>query len=260
MKRIILTIAALCTALLATSDLPTSAQSSSGSLRTLDAVVSESVRLPVDGVRGIVVERGGAMLLLVTRNRGLSAPDSSYGATLMRFKPSTGSLESVRAERDGYESGLTHDGEFLWAGGGYIGGEGGLYQLSASSGEILQMFPATGYHPAGLAWDGKHLWQVDADARKLFRVDTEEGRVSRKVRSPGFYPTGLTYDGFHFWSADASTGRLYRHRGSNGRADAVISSEAFLRPDEFISLAWDGGGLWCVSAADSVAVKIELLR
>jgi sugar lactone lactonase YvrE len=239
---------------------PGIAQSSGSSLRTLGAVVTDSLRLPVDGVRGILVESGGDMLLLVTRNRGLSAPDSSYSAVLMRYRPTTGSLETVREERDGFETGLSFDGEFLWSGGGAVGSEGGVFQLDANSGEILQMFPATGYHPAGLSWDGSHLWQIDADARKLYRLDTEEGRVSRKVSSPGFYPTGLTHDGFHFWSADASTGRLYRHRGSNGRVDAVISDEAYMRPGEFVSLAWDGGGIWCVSASNSIAIRIELLR
>jgi sugar lactone lactonase YvrE len=214
----------------------------------------------MDGIRGVYVEAGGKLLLLATQNRGLSAPDSSYQTALMRFTPTTGSVETVRSERDAFESGLTFDGEFLWAGGGAPGGEGGLFQLDARSGEILQTFPPAGYHPAGLSWDGSHLWQVDSDARKFYRLDTEEARVSRKVSSPGFYPTGLTHDGFHFWSADASTGRLYRHRGSNGRVDAVISSEAYMRPGEFISLAWDGGGLWCVSASDRVAIRIELLR
>ncbi|HEX9641532.1 MAG TPA: hypothetical protein VGB13_09485 [Candidatus Krumholzibacteria bacterium] len=236
------------------------AQSSTAALRTLEAVVTDSLRLPVDGIRGVYVEPGGQFLLLATQNRGLSAPDNSYRAALMRYTPSTGSFETIRDERDAFESGLSFDGEFLWSGGGSLGGEGALFQLDASSGEILQMFTAPGYHPAGLSWDGSHLWQVDADARKLYRLDTEEGRVSRKVGSPGFYPTGLTHDGFHFWSADASTGRLYRHRGSNGRVDAVISKEAYMRPGEFISLAWHGGAIWCVSASDRVAIRIELLR
>ena len=125
---------------------------------------------------------------------------------------------------------------------------------------MVGTLPATGYHPGGLAWDGDHLWQVDCDTRQLIRTETEDGKVSRKVNSPGFYPTGLAYDGFHFWSADAATGRIYRLRSTNGRADAVIDAQAFLRPGEFVSLAWGDDQLWIASASHPSIVRMEILR
>lgn len=228
-------------------------------LKTIDAVSTVQLRLPTAGVRGMLFQ-GDSMLLLVSENQGLSAPDSSFAASIVRYWPDTGKTEIVQTERDAFESGLARNDEALWAGGSLIGAAAGIYQLDPRGGEVLQVLPAPGYHPGGLAWDGSYLWQVDADARKLFRIDAEEGRVSRKLPTPGFYPTGLAHDGFHFWCADAATGRLYRLRGTNGRADGVVSEEAYLRPGEFVSLAWDGSALWCVGAADSVARRVELLR
>lgn len=228
-------------------------------LRELDAVASATLRLPTDGVRGLHWS-GDTLWLLATQNRGLSAPDSSYVAHLVRFDTVGGEADTLASEIDGYETGLAFDGEYLWSGGSLIGQREGLFQIDPSTRDITLTLPGSGVHPAGLAWDGTHLWQVDADARKLHRLEPEEGRISRKVPSPAFYPTGLAYDGFHFWCADASTGRLYRLRGHNGRADAVVSSDAFLRPGEFVSLTWDGRALWAAAASDSVAVRLELLQ
>jgi len=228
-------------------------------LPELGAVVSARLPLPSDGVRGLQFERGAAYLL-VTQNKGLSAPDASYQSRLVRWDASQGEPTLVAAEQDVYETGLASDGESWWAAGSLLGAQSGIYQISRSNGAVLTILPAPGHHPGGLAFDGSYLWIVDCDARKLLRVDLEEGRVSRKVESPGFYPTGLAYDGFHFWCADATTGRIYRLKGHNGRTDAVISADAFHRPGEFVSLSWDGQGLWAVAASDSEAVRLDLLR
>lgn len=227
-------------------------------LPTLQAVYTTSVRLPGRGVRGLHW-RGDTLWILGTRNLGLGAPDSTYVTALVALD-TDGAADTLVVERDGYESGLTSDGRFLWSGGSLIGERQGLYQLSPQTGEVLLTLPAPGYHPAGVAWDGTYLWQVDADARKLYRIESEEGKVSRKVSSPGFYPTGLAYDGFHFWCADASTGRLYRLKGHNGRPDGVVSQEVYYKPGEFVSLTWDGRALWTVSAADTLAQRLELAR
>jgi len=235
---------------------PAAAQSD---LRVLEAVESATVRLPSDGVRGLHWFEDD-LWLLVTANRSLSAPDTSYTSHLVRLDPESGLADTLATEQDGYETGLAYDGEFLWSGGSLLGQRDGLYQIETSTYGVTLALPGSGVHPAGLAWDGTHLWQADADARKLYRMDPEEGRISRKVPSPAFYPTGLAYDGFHFWCADASTGRLYRLRGHNGRADAVVSTDAFLQPGEFVSLTWDGRSLWAAAASDSVAVRLELLQ
>lgn len=232
-------------------------------LPELEAVVSARMPLPSDGVRGLLLDSRGSVLL-VTGNRGLSAPDSSFVSQLLRWDASRGEPQVIAVEQDVFETGLTvgsvEEERFWWSAGSLIGSQSGIYQISPYTGEVLKILPAPGYHPGGMAFDGSFLWIVDCDARKLLRIDVEEGRVSRKVESPGFYPTGLAYDGFHFWCADASTGRIYRLKGHNGRTDAVISASAFHRPGEFVTLSWDGKGLWAVAASDSEAVRLELSR
>ena len=229
------------------------------SLPEIDAVVDARLPLPTDGVRGLLFEQD-SVVLLATSNRGLSAPDSSFQASLMRWQASSGNLRVLSTQSDEFETGLASDGENWWSSGSLLGVSSGIYQISPGSGKVLATLAAPGHHPGGIAYDGLYLWVVDCDARNILRVDTEEGRVSKKVSAPAFYPTGLAYDGYHFWSADASTGRLYRLSGTTGRRDAVIAKDAFYRPGEFVSLSWDGKGLWTVAASDSEAARLQILR
>jgi len=229
------------------------------SLPEIGAVVDARVPLPTDGVRGFLFEND-SVVLLATANRGLSAPDSTFQVSLMRWQASTGNLRILSTQTDEFETGLSSDGENWWSSGSLLGTSSGIYQISPGSGKVLTTLPAPGHHPGGIAYDGLYLWVVDCDARNILRVDTEEGRVSKKVAAPAFYPTGLAYDGYHFWSADASTGRLYRLSGTTGRRDAVIAKDAFYRPGEFVSLSWDGKGLWTVAASDSEAARLQILR
>jgi sugar lactone lactonase YvrE len=177
----------------------------------------------------------------------------------MRWRASSRELSVLATQSNEFETGLASDGENWWSSGSLLGASSGIYQISPADGSVLLTLPASGHHPGGMAYDGLYLWVVDCDARNILRVDTEEGRVSKKVAAPAFYPTGLAYDGYHFWSADASTGRLYRLTGTTGRRDAVIARDAFFRPGEFVSLSWDGKGLWTVAASDSEAVRLVIL-
>jgi len=228
-------------------------------LPELQVVDRRELRLPTDGVRGLLAD-GSTLVLLAGENRGLSAPDSSFTARLLRYDPGTGEVSLIASERDGYETGLTADDEAWWSCGSLLGAQAGIYRISPEDGSVLLTLPFPGHHPGGIAFDGTYLWVVDCDARKLERVEVEEGRVSRKVASPSMYPTGLAYDGYHFWCADATTGRIYRLKGYNGRADAVLAREVFERPGEFVSLGWGDGALWAVAAGDSFAVRLQISR
>lgn len=228
-------------------------------LPELSARVSDVVPLPTDGVRGIAVS-GRTLWLLATDNRSLAAPESSFVSRIVRVDLDVGAVDTLAIEVDAYESGLAWDGSWLWSAGSLLREHAGVYRIDPTSGDISLTLACPGYHPGGLAAAGGYLWQVDCDARKLYRLDPAEGRVSRKLPSPAFYPTGLAHDGSRFWCADASTGRLYRMRGFNADPEGVVSRGAFDRPGEFVSLAWDAGALWAVSASDSTATRIEIDR
>lgn len=214
----------------------------------------DTIPLPSAGLRGLAFDRGRTWLLM-SSNHGLSSPDSTFMGAVLRFDRKTGEADTLARELSSFDTGLTYDGEFLWAGGCLLGQPAALYQIDPGNGRVPLTLPAMGYHPGGLVWDGEYLWQVDADARKLFRIDNEEGKVSRRVSSPSFYPTGLAYDGFHFWSADAATGRIYRMRGFNGRVDAVVSEEVYSHTGDFVTLGWDGAALWVAAADEPFAVR-----
>jgi hypothetical protein len=228
-------------------------------LPTLSLVPVDTLRLPARGVRGIAF-RDSTAWLLVSSNTGLSIPESDYQASILALHLASGRVQTLLTERRAFEAGLTFDGDRLIAGGNGVGGQEALYVIDRSRGAIIATLPASGYHPGGLVSDKAHLWQVDADARQFARIESAEGQISRRYMAPGFYPTGLAHDGFHFWNADAATGRIYRIRAHNGRADAVVAAESFLRPGEFVTLGWDGGRLWAVSAADDYAVRYSVPR
>jgi hypothetical protein len=228
-------------------------------LPQIEASQSTRVRLPQPGVRGLVWQ-GGQLLLLYGDSNGLSGPEASYRASLVRLDPQTGSSQTLRQESGAFETTLAMDREAMWSCGSQVGQAPQLYKLDRSSGAVLATFPLPGHHPGGLAFDGSYLWLADADARKLFRLDVESAKVSRKLPSPGFYPTGLAFDGSNFWAADAASGRIYRLRASNAKADGVLSPEAFPCAGRFVALTWDGQGLWAAASDDSFAVRLELAR
>jgi streptogramin lyase len=224
-------------------------------LPQIDATETTRLRLPRPGVRGLSWQ-GGQLLLLYGSSEGLSGPERSYRASLVRLDPDTGRSETVRQQGDAFETALVQDRDHLWSCGSQVGQTALLYRLDRNTGAVLATFPLPGHHPAGLAFDGTHLWLADSDARKLFRLDIEAAKVSRKVAAPGFYPTGLAFDGSNFWTADASSGRIYRLRGSNARADAVLSPDVFPCADRFVALTWDGQALWAAAADDSFVVRL----
>lgn len=228
-------------------------------LPTLTLVPVDSLRLPSPGLRGIAF-RDSTVWLLMSSNQGLSIPETDYRASILETGISLGAHDTLLTEPGAFEAGLAFDGERLIAGGNGVGGQEALYVIDRPSAKIVSTLPAAGYHPGGLVFDKSYLWQVDADARQLARIEPEEGKVSRRFAAPGFYPTGLAHDGFYFWNADAATGRIYRIRAHNGRADAVVDAAAFSRPGDFVTLGWDGRRLWAASAADSFVVRYAIPR
>ena len=225
----------------------------------LTLVPVDTLRLPSTGLRGIAF-RDSTVWLLMSSNEGLSIPEDDYRASILQTGISLGAHDTLLTERGAFETGLAFDGERLIAGGNGVGGQESLYVIERARPRIVSTLPAAGYHPGGLVFDKSYLWQVDADARQLARIEPESGKVSRRLSSPAFYPTGLAHDGFYFWNADASTGRIYRVRAHNGRADAVVDAASFSRPGEFVTLGWDGRRLWVASATDGFVVRYAIPR
>lgn len=50
--------------------------------------------------------------------------------------------------------------------------------------EVERAFPAPGTRPCGLAWDGRSLWQANAGAEALFRIDPDSGATLQRLACP----------------------------------------------------------------------------
>ncbi len=62
---------------------------------------------------------------------------------------------------------LAHDGRYLWV-SDRIKNE--FYMLDADSGKVISILPAPGPYPAGIAWADRHLWNVDFQTRKIYKI------------------------------------------------------------------------------------------
>ena len=67
---------------------------------------------------------------------------------------------------------------------------------------------ASGY--TGLAFDGSHLWHVNAKDDKLYRLDPKTDAVVQTVKAPGTQCEGAAWDGEQLWVSDTGTDKLYR--------------------------------------------------
>jgi hypothetical protein len=98
------------------------------------------------------------------------------------------------------------------------------------------VLPSPDANPAGLAWDGTHLWVAGRQAKRIYRVDPGSGAVRESFPAPGRFPTCLVWDDGRLWHTDARTRRLY------GLVDGRVVSE-FPLDWECVGVALAAGGL-----------------
>ena len=149
-----------------------------------------------------------------------------------------------------------------------------------------------GPFPYGLAWDGRHLWAVDFEARTLNRVDLDTGQVETTahlpVRAPaglcrsgrrlllaagkmiydldpqtgacanwakveGKMPTGLASDGKHVFVADRGTREISCIDLQTRRV-----TRRFPTPGRWPrGMTYHDGALWCVDSAERAVHRID---
>jgi hypothetical protein len=71
---------------------------------------------------------------------------------------------------------LAHDGKYLWV-SNRIKDE--LYMVDPESGKVLAILGAPGPYPAGIAWLDGHLWNVDFQTRKLYKIVIKDEQMYR---------------------------------------------------------------------------------
>ncbi len=127
---------------------------------------------------------------------------------------------------------------------------------------IVREFTAPGRAPAGLAWDGVHLWNADYGAARIFQLDiggleasqTEAGRLTPtdELLCPGTL-SGSTWDGHSLWQAIYNEGVL---RCLNPAAHD-IDMDLPINHGWLTGLAWDGHLLWTVAQQQGHLLAVD---
>jgi hypothetical protein len=106
--------------------------------------------------------------------------------------------------------------------------------------------PVPAQKPQGITWDGKHLWVVDEQTKKLISFDSKSGAPVRSVDITLKRPKGLTFDGRLLWVVDEEARSIYAVDPENGRIVKTLKMEI---PEDkgyksVEGIAWDGKYLW----------------
>jgi hypothetical protein len=122
-----------------------------------------------------------------------------------------------------------------------------------SSVSIVATYDAPGNGPAGLAWDGRGLWNADFTAGRIYAVDPGSGEVLRSLVCPGNL-SGLAWDGRSLWQSLHEEGLLRRINPETKDFDQTIA----LPGHGWLSgVAWDGRNLWVVSQQKGKMLAVE---
>ncbi len=132
----------------------------------------------------------------------------------------------------------------------------------AYPGQIIQSFKTPGNYPAGLTFDGQHLWVSDFRTDKIYELN-KKGDIIRSIPSPAYWPMGLTFDGKYLWCADAKglipqgdeyhDGRIFQIDPKDG----TVVKTLFAPTPAPLGLAWDGKYLWCVDDIHNKLIQFD---
>lgn len=117
--------------------------------------------------------------------------------------------------------------------------------IATTSREKLSI-PLPCLKPKGIAWDGKYLWTLDEETKKLYSLDSISGAVVHSFDIKLKKPQGLAFDGNAIWVVDEDTKSINAVNPVNGEIMKTIKMET---PQEkgfksFEGITWDGKYLW----------------
>jgi hypothetical protein len=118
---------------------------------------------------------------------------------------------------------------------------------------IVTTYDAPGNGPAGLAWDGRVLWNADFTAGRLFAVDPWSGETVRSLVCPGNL-SGLAWDGRSLWQSLYQEGMLRRINPESNDFDQTLS---LVERGWLSGVAWDGRYLWTVAQQRGELLAVE---
>ncbi len=124
-------------------------------------ITQRALPLDTDAVKGLTWD--GTALWTVDASAGVIARlDDADGTT---FKSFPGPMAHARG--DGL--GLAFDGTCVWVSDRFANT---IFRMDPRTGAVIASFASPGPYPAGLTWDGTHLWCVDYETRQLYALQT----------------------------------------------------------------------------------------
>jgi hypothetical protein len=128
------------------------------------------------------------------------------GLNLHLMDPDTGTEIRVVEDPNGLgASGIAFDGYHLWSINRY---SWNVYLLEPADGSVLASYSYEGGEPAGMTYEGGHIWIADVTNGLLRREIWPPFTQQAAIPAPGPEPTGVTWDGKSLWTSDRSTGLL----------------------------------------------------
>ena len=119
--------------------------------------------------------------------------------------------------------------------------------------KITTTYPAPSQGPAGLAWDGRWLWNADYTAGSIFQIDPTTGQQTGKLICPGNL-SGLTWNGHALWQSLHDAGWLRRINPTTNDFDQTI----IVHKHGWLSgIAWDGQNLWAASQQHGKLFRLD---
>jgi outer membrane protein assembly factor BamB len=114
--------------------------------------------------------------------------------------------------------------------------------------DLLGELPAPGPGPAGLAWDGRYLWNADFRRGRIFCLDPDTGVVVDSLICPGVL-SGLAWDGEYLWQALVEENWLRCVNPATHDFDRTLIVDGAVRLG---GVAWDGEQLWVADQSGSL--------
>jgi hypothetical protein len=119
-------------------------------------------------------------------------------------------------------------------------------------GDVIKSFASPGTQPAGIVWDGSHLWVTERGTNSIHQIDSTNGAIISTIPNPNTTIVGLTFDGTHLWSTGYDN-LINRINPVTGAVVQTLNSPT----TNTNGLAFDGTDLWVSAFTESNIYRID---
>jgi len=106
------------------------------------------------------------------------------------------------------------------------------------SNSSVDIFKVGLVNPSGIAWDGRDIWLIDRNGKKLYRV-SRDGSILQKFNISIDKPLSLAANGEFLWTSSVRKNKIYK-LNKNGEVVSIFGA-----PGHFpFGVTWGDGALW----------------